>query len=148
MNTPFDSPLLPYQLHCEFLLISYSLHPSDPAFGTTQFFGTHFADKSSDFVAGGPGIAHPLGGDVVISPTVGATVTVSINSDDNFLVEYKIDFSGNVRKRSVVVPPGASVPFLLNAKPFELGATLSGRSAVLQGTFTATERESAVSLHL
>lgn len=98
-------------------------------------------------MAGKPGIAHPLGGDVVISPTVGATVTVSINSDDNFLVEYKIDFGGNIRKRSVVVPPGASVPFLLNAKPFEPGATLSGRSAVLQGTLTATERASTLTLN-
>ncbi|HEV7286067.1 MAG TPA: hypothetical protein VGN75_14530 [Kaistia sp.] len=140
MASPVDTPLLAYQLHGELLLISYSLRPSDPAFGTTQFLGAHFSHKSSDLAVGGPGAAHPIGGDVIISPTVGAVVTVSLDAAENFFVEYKIDFSGNVRKGSVAVPPGAHVPFMLNAKPFELGETLANRCAVLQGTLSATKR--------
>lgn len=146
MTSPIDSPLLPYQLHGEFLLTSYSLRPSDPTFGTTQFLGTHFSHKSSDFAAGGSGTQHKLGGDVIVSPTVGVTVTVSLNRDDNFHVEYEIDFSGNIRRGSVVVPPGAAVPFMLNAKPFELGATLANRSAVLQGTLNASKRSAPLTL--
>lgn len=145
MTSPIASPLLPYQLRCEFLLTSYSLRPSDPTFGTTQFLGAHFSHKSSDLSAGGAGFAHALGGDVIISPTVGATVAVSLDPDGNFLVKYKIDFSGNVRTASVAVPPGAHVPFMLNAKPFELGVTLSNRSAVLQGTLSATNRSDPLS---
>jgi len=146
MTPPIDSPLLPYQLNGEFLLTSYSLRPSDPTFGTTQFLGAHFSHKSSEFSAGGPGTGHKVGGDVIISPTVGVTVTVSLNRDDNFHVDYEIDFSGNVRKGSVVVPPGAVVPFMLNAKPFELGATLANRSAVLQGTLSAGRRSAPLTL--
>lgn len=146
MTPPIDSPLLPYQLNGEFLLTSYSLRPSDPTFGTTQFLGGHFSHKSSEFAAGGPGAGHKVGGDVIISPTVGGTVTVSLNRDDNFHVEYEIDFNGNIRRGSLVVPPGAVVPFMLNAKPFEFGATLANRSAVLQGTLSAGRRSAPVTL--
>ena len=127
-----------YRIEIEWLLTWYPVQP-DAALKEVQSRGGSFVLENDSFTNEGSEKTPPmdaLGFDGIVN----ASIKVGVLNNRDFWARLEVANGATNRKRTLVIPPSSTIPFMINVPAGRDNPILKGSMAVLQGVCYTTPR--------